>query len=294
MLLLLYIILYFIRAALARCCHMLLLLYIILCSIRAALATVKYYCYYIILCSIPAALATVVPVRRALSSSLRDALDLYHSSLSEVTVHVTRLAEMGLSPAQIALALTLVSAGFITFYLLPLSFLFNNLGFFLGLLTAVLMAMLCGLALVALVLQPTVETALLRLFLSFGPDAALATVVRKNLSGHRPRNAKTAGMIGLSIAFLVFASAMFGLQGAAITVQVRELLGADIVALVPDAITAPIQLPQAAMTAFLTSEQASSDIVLGWSYVSLPMTTIPFVRRSQLSNLVALPRSNTR
>ena len=52
--------------------------------------------------------SNILPVRKALSSRLRDALDLYRSSAGEVTVTLQRLADLGLSPEITSLSITMV------------------------------------------------------------------------------------------------------------------------------------------------------------------------------------------
>ena len=48
------------------------------------------------------AIANVVPIRRAMSSTLRDAIDLYHQTFTDVTVVITRLEKLGLSLWQVS------------------------------------------------------------------------------------------------------------------------------------------------------------------------------------------------
>ena len=97
--------------------------------------------------------ANIVPISRALSGSLRNALDIYHSAESEVTVTVIALARVGLEPWQVVLSVLMISMGFIVYYLMPYSFIFQDIPLFLFLLTIILIGMLLGLALVAQVLQ---------------------------------------------------------------------------------------------------------------------------------------------
>ena len=47
------------------------------------------------------AVANIVPIRRALSSTLRDAIDLYHQTFTDVTVVITRLEKLGLQLWQV-------------------------------------------------------------------------------------------------------------------------------------------------------------------------------------------------
>lgn len=120
-------------------------------------------------------LANIIPIRRALSSQLRDAIDLYHQTFSDVKVTVVYLAKLGLStwqvlsvhtctstsivsyPAfryvQLSLATLMVLVGLTTYYLVPLAFVTKNFALFLGILNAVLLGMLLGLSMVAQALQ---------------------------------------------------------------------------------------------------------------------------------------------
>ena len=73
------------------------------------------------------AIASWGPIRSALSASLRDALDVYRQKMNEVHVTMLRLAELGLEPWQVTLGWFLVIAGFSIYYILPLSFIFDQL-----------------------------------------------------------------------------------------------------------------------------------------------------------------------
>lgn len=294
-------------------------------------------------------LAVIVPIRQALGSTLRDALDMSHTSINAVQVKLIKLAEAGLSPAQTASALLLTLAGMTTFYLLPLSFITGDLSWFLGVLTGILMGMLLGLAAVAQALQPTLERYVLRLLLALGSlagrgwrramqglqqgrvawvkmrqgytpaaageesvqgganeapgpgadgawseDGRLYTLVSKNLEGHRGRNRKTGYMVGMASAFLVFASTMFALQATNLTVNVKMLLGSDIVATVPEWLGAGVSLPQARIDAYLAQESTRPGSALQEAtYISAPLSGFPFIRTSVVSNLVGLPRTRT-
>lgn len=105
--------------------------------------------------------------------------------------------------------------------------------------------------------------------------------------------------------FLVFASAMFELQARSIVSNVRMFLGADVVALVLTTAgtdsqagsngTAPgYPLPQAEMAAFLDADRAKGGPVVGYTFISIPLTAIPVVRRASLTNLVNVPRLTNR
>lgn len=120
--------------------------------------------YGIVLGIVIPAVANIVPIRRALTNTLRDALDLYHSSTQDVIVKVQNLAKLGLSPTQVcflgirvsakrslrmlplqlAVAILLVVIGFVTYYLVPLAFVLRDFALFLGVLNGILLAMLLG------------------------------------------------------------------------------------------------------------------------------------------------------
>lgn len=107
--------------------------------------------------------------------------------------------------------------------------------------------------------------------------------------------------VSLTVGFLVFASAMFELQARSIVSNVRMFLGADVVALVLTTASSDSQagsngtapgypLPQAEMAAFLDADRARGGSVVDYTFISIPLTAIPVVRRSSLTNLVNVPR----
>jgi len=146
---------------------------------------------------------------------------------------VTKLTESYLSLPYTALAMVFVVVGFVTYYLLPLSFAINNFGLFLGTLTGILLSMILGMALIAQMLQGPIEPLVARLFL-WGPNSALHTVVAKNLGGHSRRNSKTSFMVSMTVAFVLFAGAMFALQASSIQNNVKMFLGSDIIVFSPE------------------------------------------------------------
>ena len=61
-----------------------------------------------------------------------------------------------------------------------------------------------------------------------GSDAKLQDLVVKNMSSHREKTRKTALMFTSTLAFLVFAGAMFSLQAESIIGNLKNLLGSDL------------------------------------------------------------------
>jgi len=60
--------------------------------------------------------ANLVPISRALGKTLRDSLDVYHVVVSEVTVRVFKLQELGVDLWQTCISVLLIVVGFVTFY----------------------------------------------------------------------------------------------------------------------------------------------------------------------------------
>jgi ABC-type antimicrobial peptide transport system permease subunit len=262
----------------------------------------------------PAA-ANIIPIRRALSSSLRDSLDLYHQTINEVVVRVKELSDIGVSPVESVIAIVLVVVGFVTFYVLPQAFASLNFVLFLSLLSAVLVGMLLGLTVIGSMLQPLMETSLSTMILSCCRASDLATVVRRNLAGHRRRNSKTAFMVSISIAFLIFAGTMFALQTESIASNFRLFLGSDIVVIAPSVSTlsdtgvagqSPSIMPQAALEDYLRPEVARSQaiaatvpagaspagagaLILDYSFITQPLSSVSPVFRSNLGPLTLDP-----
>jgi hypothetical protein len=87
---------------------------------------------------------SVAPIRRALSSTLRDALDLYHLSSRNAIVTIQRLEDIGVSLYLTLFALCLAGIGFMVYYVVPLSFLFQELQIFFRILTIILLGTRCA------------------------------------------------------------------------------------------------------------------------------------------------------
>lgn len=239
------------------------------------------------------AVANIVPIQRALSRTLRDALDLYRQTTGEITVQVMRLEKLGLSPLQTASSLALVVVGFTTYYVLPLSFVFRDLTLFLSVLNAILLCMLAGLAIMAVTVQPALERVLLWSSL-WGRERKLGGIVSKNLAGHRPRNRKTATMITLTVAFLIFAGSLLALQARSISETLESFIGSDVAV---RANSWTLQLPQQPLEAYLERYREGAQgvpeefaVVRDYTWVSFPLSRTPGFTSTRLTNLARFPR----
>lgn len=232
-------------------------------------------------------ISNIVPISRALSKTLRDSLDIYHQVTSETTVQMIKLENIGLSLWQVILSITMVIIGFIVYYMIPYSFTFNDLSLFFGILNAILLGMLFGAAAVASALQPFLETKILNLIV-WGPDRKLIDLVRKSLSGHRRRNAKTAMMFTISLAFILFAGAMFTLQANSINSNLKSAIGADVVIVSQDPDT---PLDEDRMRDFLDSMKYEYNLVDIYTFVTFPLDQMStnIIQNTDISNLAAFP-----
>jgi ABC-type antimicrobial peptide transport system permease subunit len=224
--------------------------------------------------------ANIVPIRTALSKTLRDSLDIAHQTFSETKVRMIRLEKLGIETWQTGVALCLVSAGFVIYYLIPYSFIFENLPMFFSILNCILLAMLLGLCMIAVVLQPLVESLILNLIV-WGPDRKMKTLIKKNLAGHRKRSRKTFLMFSLAIAFVIFASVAFSLQVESITGNLQAFIGADAVL---QSMTSSYALPEEKLNPYLDQVIKDGD-VHGYAYQSFSLIRQSFMTLSRLGSL---------
>jgi hypothetical protein len=121
-----------------------------------------------------------------------------------------RYENMGISINQIILAFTLLLCGLMTFYFIPQAFLLRDMGMFLFLLNILLLLLILGLIMIAQILVPVFENAILDIIIFFKPrDRKMKPIVRKNLESHGSRNLKSSLMFTVTLSFLVFSGANF-------------------------------------------------------------------------------------
>eukprot|EP01133_Synstelium_polycarpum_P010243 gene10243-11942_t len=232
--------------------------------------------------------ANIAPIQRALSRTLRDALDVYHQVKSETMVKIMKLEEVGIDALQTLLSVLAVAVGFTVYYLIPLSFIFRNLSLFFGILTGILLGMLFGMSMLAQSIQSFVERAVLFLLVWGNDRRSLYSLVRKNLASHSSRNSKTATMFTISLTFIIFTGCVFRLQGHNIQ-QLTELgVGSDI-AIVATSSRSP--LPEMALRAFLDNEISNNTdtSVDGYTVVTFPLDSVMNIRSTHLSTLATDP-----
>lgn len=115
---------------------------------------------------------------------------------------------------QFVLAIMLVVLGIMTYYVAPVSFLFQKIELFFLILNGLLLIMILGLTFLSMLLQPYLQSFLLSLSMfCCKRDRNLHSLISKNMESHASRNLKTAMMFGICLSFLIFAGGSFKLVG---------------------------------------------------------------------------------
>ncbi|KAJ3038825.1 hypothetical protein HDV00_000313 [Rhizophlyctis rosea] len=228
------------------------------------------------------------PIRRALSKTLREALDLFHSTVNDTVVVVQRLEKIGMKPLEAAIAAILFLFGFMVYYIVPLTFVLNNVELFFRIMTIILLAMVIGAVLVGQILQSAIETLFASLIV-LPHDRPLLHIVNKNLASHARRNRMTALMFTLCLAYIIFVAAMFNVQTASVRGVTEWDLGADIVATGPKWSN---PLPEARLRKYFASLKNGTDapdtILEGFTFVTFDIGAMDEVQALRLTTLAPI------
>lgn len=175
-------------------------------------------------------LAILLPIKQALGKNLRTSLDLNHRTNNEKSVEVQKLEDLGLSPNQTLVGVMLVVLGFITYYVVPLTFYYQKTQWFLFIFDLLLVMIIIGLTFMSVLIFEFVEKGFLWILMNTccRRDRKISDVISKNLDGHRKRNSKTSIMFTLAISFLIFAASSFSLLAGLIEGEVITIFGADL------------------------------------------------------------------
>lgn len=242
---------------------------------------------------------TVFPIRNALSSTIRDALNMYHNSVFDSTLSIKRLENIGLSLTATAIAITLVVVGFLVYYLIPLSFIFGRLDLFFRILTVILLGLVFGLVLLSQVFEPYLSRLGVWALTWLGFDSQITAVVQKNLNAHASRNRKTSVMFTLCIGYIVFVSAMFTLQIRGLSQSVEWYLGADVVITGPAYAT---PLPVDKLRPYLDNLMLTVDTtdfanayVESYTFITYALNDLPnAVNSINIGRIATIVRSNVK
>lgn len=238
-------------------------------------------------------LALFIPVKRALSKTLRDALDRYHSTVNDTKVTVTKLDSIGISPTQASISILLIIFGFLIYYVIPLAFLYLNMALFFHVFVSIIAGLLAGLSILAMTFHTRVQALILNLIMWGSDRRKLKTVVRKNLHGHSHRNKKTAFLFNMCISFIIFSGSIFKLQQNTLVSNVRLTVGSDIVVQSLDS-NFELQLDEDLLREYLLEKQKEVDSgISAFSFVTFSINDLETFRSTRLSNIVNFPDRQT-
>ena len=231
-------------------------------------------------------ISNALSVRRAFSNTLCESLDVYHDSATEVTVTKIEARKVGISPEQMATSIILSVCGILTYYVVPLTFIYGEIGMFLHIMNGILLGMLLGLSFVAQTIIP---------FLSRTFTKAMAFViwskrwvqiaVRKNLSSHSTANRKTSILLLIASAFLLFAGAMFALIANMIRVNLEVATGADFIVINP---SQRINLPLNEIQRVLNEAQGNG-LCSGFTATTFPLSSSTSISSTKGGNIAGYP-----
>ena len=143
----------------------------------------------------------------------------------------------------------MLGIGVVTYYVVPMAFLYGRFDLFLFTMTLLLLLVILGTVFLASLLQGWIERAIARTLVWVFCDRKLGRVVLKNMEGHKHRNANTAIMFTTALAFIIFTGASFQLIGDMLVQGLSLFAGAHLmVTVVPDTVG---YLKEKDITAFL-------------------------------------------
>jgi ABC-type antimicrobial peptide transport system permease subunit len=234
------------------------------------------------------------PVKRAMSQTLKDSLDLYHRVISNLTITILKLEKLGLSPPQLIAALMMVIAGFMTYYIVPLAFQLGKLEIFLYLLNIILIVMILGLTFLANLLQKDLENWIARgiVWVSVR-DRPLMDIVCKNLQGHQRRNWKTALMFCIALSFVIFSGVMFTLQGKVLKNTLMMTFGSDLWVRGPDDQKGGLKEFEIRNWIDNIYSIENPDKIESYTFMSFPLGNMEDIDSTQISPLSGFPSVST-
>ncbi len=166
-------------------------------------------------------IAAVVPIRAALAKNVWDSVDTRRSKTKAVEYKLSRTETDRPSATLLIIGAVLFALGFVIYYLLPLALLSSNIYLLLNIFFLLLILMLVGLVVLASNLQPVLEWCFMW-GCFFWEQPAVRSVALRNFDAHRRRNAKTAIMFSISLAFMIFLQVTFTTQLNTIIAQTNQ------------------------------------------------------------------------
>ncbi|CAD8197204.1 unnamed protein product [Paramecium octaurelia] len=236
--------------------------------------------------------SNILPIKQALSTTLRDSLNLFHKVVSNIVVTVMRLEKIGISLNQTIYSIMLISIGFISYYVIPMNIIYQNIGLAIFVLNIVFVTMLVGVTMIINLVQKIVEKYLLYLILCLKPsDQNLKPVILNNLKSHQNRNAKTTLMYSLGLSLIIFTGSSFAIMSQMMQNYIKISTAADI--RIFD-VSKKFGLDEQRLRQHLAWEQKNdSTLIRDYTFCALPLNDYPGIQNHfQISPLSRFPRNN--
>ena len=175
-------------------------------------------------------ISTWGPISKAVKKTLRESLNVYQRVISDIDVTIIKLENMGLSPTQILGSVLLVGFGFLSYYVIPLSFLLKKNFYLYSAFNIILMLLVIGFIFSINFLQPYLQKIVLAVMVrAFRRYRPLSSVIAKNLQSHHTKNKRVGLIFSLSIGFLLFGVGGFQMMSSQIIDFMRNKSpGADV------------------------------------------------------------------
>lgn len=178
-------------------------------------------------------LSNFAPIRKAVATSLRDSLDLFRKNKTDsLTVTLTHLKNLGISPLQTLLGLSFALFGFLIYIFIPLSMTYHMPTLFFFVFLSIMFALIVGLTYLSQIAIPFLESLILSALttknLLTPQDRPLAPVIRSNLKAHRARNSKSALALMITVTFLIFCGSAFSQFEYVVKSLSRAVINGDV------------------------------------------------------------------
>ena len=230
----------------------------------------------------------ILPIGKAIRTTLRDALDKYTSAVGETVLKIERLRAIGFAPLETTMAMIFVTFGFLVYYMIPLSYILGDFGLFFRVFTLILMGLLIGLTIIGQFLLPPLEM-VVAFVLTKVYDGNLTEILFKNLSAHRAKNRYTSLVFTLCLSYIIFVSVMFNAQTNSFRTITESAIGCD-VRLTASGFDAPLE--RETIRDFLfnktTNVTGFSNVVTGFSFATFDILEYYPVNYESLSSMSGL------
>eukprot|EP00835_Amoeboradix_gromovi_P004255 NODE_321_length_11054_cov_0.461524.p1 type:complete len:965 gc:universal NODE_321_length_11054_cov_0.461524:755-3649(+) len=157
--------------------------------------------------------ASIVPVKKALSYNIHDALDQRQSTFKPVKITIERTKSHSIPVYQIIGGCIAVSVGFSVYYLLPVALVNGDIVLMFNIFFIILVLMLVGLTVLGTNFESIIQNMLLDLIFIFPIEKkSMKQLIGRNLLAHKQRNKKTTLIFAVALSFIIFLTVSGNIQ----------------------------------------------------------------------------------